>query len=127
VPGTKAKKTIAMSIVNLLLSGKVSTGTINEIMAEIKAAGYTSSSVQDVLQDHKNGLVGDETASEARGYAKGEVEKAKKDRAERAAATILAQTSPGEPPKNPASRGVPSLDSDVSRSKGKRRWLITEQ
>lgn len=117
VPGTKAKKTIAMSIVQLLLGGKVNTSVINEIMAEIKAAGYTSSSVQDVLQDHKNGLVGDETASEARGYAKGEVAKAKKDRADRAAATILAQTSPGEPPKNPASRGVPSLDPDVDSGK----------
>jgi hypothetical protein len=119
VPGDKAKKSIAMAVVNLLMQGKVSTDVINSIMAQIKSAGYTTSSVQDVLQDHKNGLVGDETASEARGYAKGEVAKAKKDRADRAAATILAQMNPDDPAgaKNPASRGVPELDADIDSGK----------
>lgn len=117
VPGNKAKKEIIKMVVNLLLQGKARSERIDSILVQIESAGYTTSAVKDILQDHKNGLVGDETASEARGYVKGEVKKAKKDRAERAAAILLAQTSPDEPLKNPASRGVPVLDVDMDSGK----------
>lgn len=122
VPGDKAKKAIVQMVVNLLMKGKTSTAAIDSILVQIESAGYTTSSVQDVLAARKNGLVGDELASEALGYRKGEVEKAKADRAEHAAATILAQTAAGEAAgapgvKNPASRGVPELDDNIDSGK----------
>ncbi len=57
--------------------------------------------------------MGDDLASEARGYPPGESDKAKEDMAERHALTAMAQSSPDDPEsglKNPASRGVPELD-----------------
>jgi hypothetical protein len=114
VPGRKAKKTIAMSVVDLLLGERVNTEKLAAIMAEIEAAGYTTSAVTDVLADHTAGLVSDELASEARGYPKGQVEQARKDLAKRHALTAMAQSKPDENGelKNPASRGVPELDPD---------------
>ena len=129
VPGKTIKKTIAKAVVATLLVGKQDVETLTTIMGEIEKAGYTTSAIQDVLQAHKNGLMGDELASEALGIRKGEVEKAKKDRADRAVAILAAQTDPNAPggvkkppfggskpangaPKNPASRGVPELDPD---------------
>jgi hypothetical protein len=128
IPGRKAKKIIAKMVINLLMGGRINSETIDKVMAEIEAAGYTSSSVKDVLADHKAGLVGDEVASEARGYLKGEVTKAKADQVERAVAILAAQTAPGEEGgiKNPASRGVAALDPDRSsgskeQAKGKEK------
>jgi hypothetical protein len=113
VPGKKAKKSIAKQVVDLVIGGKVSTEKLSAIMAEIEAAQYTSSSVEQVLQDHDAGLVSDELASEARGYPKGQVEQARKDLAKRHELTAMAQSKPGEGGlKNPASRGVPELDPD---------------
>lgn len=112
MPSIEAKKVTAKEIVMILFGGRESVDTIDKILSEIDAAGYTTSDVQAVLQAHKAALVSDETASEALGYASGEVEKARKDRVVRATAILAAQTSPGEPGgiQNPASRGVPELD-----------------
>lgn len=112
MPSIEAKKITAKEIVMILFGGRESVDTINKILSEIDTAGYTTSDVQAVLQAHKASLVGDETASEALGYAPGEVKKAREDRIIRATAILAAQTSPGEPGgiKNPASRGVPELD-----------------
>jgi len=112
MPSVEAKKVTAKEIVMILFGGRESVDTINKILKEIDKAGYTTSDVQAVLQAHKASLVSDNTASEALGYAPGEVEKARKDRVIRATAILAAQTSPGQPGgiKNPASRGVPELD-----------------
>lgn len=119
IPGNKAKKAITQMVVNLLLKGKTSTMVIDAILVQIESAGYTTSAINDVLSARKNGLIGDELASEALGIRDGEVEKAKKDRAEHAAATILAQMNPNDPrgAKNPASRGVPELDVNLDSGK----------
>lgn len=114
LPGQKIKKAVAKIVVNLLFSGKMTTDELTSIMKEIDNAGYTTSAISDVIQAHSEGLVGDDLASEALGYPKGEVEKARKDKAERAALTLLAQVNPDAPggAKNPAARGVPDLDTD---------------
>ena len=93
LPGKTIKKTLAKLAVNALLSGKEDAETIETISAEIDRAGYTSSLLEHVLRCQEAGLVGDELASEALGWRSGEVEKAKKDRADRAIATLQAQQS----------------------------------
>ena len=112
MPSVEAKKVAAKEIVLILFGGRESVETIDQILNEIDTAGYTTSDVQSVLQAHKAALVSDETASEALGYAPGEVAKAREDRVIRATAILAAQTTPGQPGgiQNPASRGVPELD-----------------
>jgi len=113
IPSREGKKTTARQIVIILFGGRESAEKIDQILKEIDEAGYTTSDVQSVLQDHKAGLVSDETASEARGYdGEKEVEQARKDRVVKATAILAAQTTPGEPGgvQNAASRGVPELE-----------------
>jgi hypothetical protein len=114
IPGTEVKKVVAKQIVNILLAGKENNDTIESIFAEIMRAGYTTSELNAVLTAHKEGLVGDETASQALGYSPDEIEKAREDRVIRATAILAAQTSPDAPGgiRNAASRGAPELDSD---------------
>lgn len=112
IPGKRVKKQMAKQIVTVLLGGKINTDLLLSIHADIDSAGYTSSDIQTILDAQKAGLVGDQTASEALGFKEGEVAKAKKDRAERAVAILAAQTSPDSGIVNPASRGVPELDTD---------------
>src|SRR5690606_27174304 len=90
------------------------------VISEIQSAGYTTSQLEHILQSQAAGLVGDELASEALGFRKGEVEKAKKDRTDKAVAVLQAQTAVSGGPggaTNPASRGVPELDPNPQSGK----------
>ncbi len=59
--------------------------------AEIDQAEVLVTDHETIREDHKEGLVSSETASLAMGYPKGDVEKAKTDHADRAAAIATAQ------------------------------------
>jgi len=110
IPGNKAKKAIAKMVIDTLMSGKQPVEVIQAIKAEIDSAAYITSFIEDVIAAQEAGLVGNETASEALGYKKGEVEKAKKDHADKLKLIQEAQT-PLTPPgmENPASRGLPQM------------------
>jgi len=121
LPSKTARKVLAKQIITILLGGKTNTQVLQSIMAEIEAAGFTTSSVQDVIQAHTAGLVSDETASEALGYAPDEVEQARKDKAERARITLLAQTAvrgeSGLTQVGAGARGVPDIDPNEESAK----------
>lgn len=118
LPSKKARKALAKQIIVTMLGGKENTDTIQSMLDEVDAAGYTTSSIQEIIQAHGQGLVSDETASNAAGFegAK-EVEQARKDKAARATITLQAQTAvtgmgnqqPGFTP-NAAARGAPDVD-----------------
>lgn len=115
LPSKRARKALAKRIIVTLLGGQESVDTISSMMTEIDQAGYTSAVVQDVISAHQQGLVSDETASEALGYnGEQEVEQAREDKAERARLTLLAQTSvDGESGLNQVgagARGVSDID-----------------
>lgn len=108
IPGKGIKRSLAKLVVNTLLADKESADTIEAIISEIDSAGYVSSDHEFIFRAQEQGLVGDELASEALGFRKGEVDKAKDDKAERAAATLVAQTAISE--QRAAARGVPDID-----------------
>lgn len=110
LPGKTVKKTLSEMSVESLLSGKEDAETIEKIASEIRRAGYTNSASEFIIAAQEAGLVGDELASQALGFQDGETDKAKKDKAERAAATLVAQTKMSE--QRAAARGVSDLDPD---------------
>jgi len=117
IPSRKMKKHLQTLVATVLLSGRETSEEIDSAAKEIQAAGFTTTDVTDVLAAHAAGLVSDELASQALGYPDGEIDKAREDRAIRNALTLIAQTSPGEAPVNPASRGVPDMDMDPESGK----------
>lgn len=135
LPGQQVKRDVSKQIINGLLGGIIPQDELEGLMREIDDIDYILSDPNTIMQAHKSGLVGDETASEALGFDPDEVEKAREDRAQRIALTLAAQTpqdngaseegggaAPGNPgargrnsgvgATNPASRGAPELDTN---------------
>ena len=103
VPSKTYQKTMAKKVVDLTIGPEVSNEELETIHKEVDAAVVTNTDVDIIAKDLENGLVSNETASIARGYPKGEVEKANADHAQRAARVALAQSEAG-------ARGVKDLD-----------------
>lgn len=119
MPTQELKRVTAKMIVDTLVGGKLPQEQVEAIYRKIDSNPYILSDPQVTMQAHKSGLVSDVTASEALGYdGDDEVEQARKDRAERLTATIIAQTpgggsgAAGTALTNPASRGFPEADTD---------------
>lgn len=91
IPSVTYQKEVAKEIAEVTLGGKVRHETLLLIFDEIDSAETITCDAKTIDLDLQNGLVSDETASKARGYPKGEVEKARKDRAERIALVKEAQ------------------------------------
>jgi hypothetical protein len=91
-PSKTFQKIVSAQAARILIEGKVSQEEFDKIMSEIKAAGYTTSDCEEIEKDLKNGLVSEETASDARGYdGKKEVPKAREQHAERLALIASSQ------------------------------------
>ncbi len=120
MPTQELKRATAKMIVDTLAAGKLPQSEIDKIYRKIDSNPYILSDPQVTMQAHKAGLCSDVTASDALGYdAEAEVEQAKKDRAERLAATIIAQTPGGGSGQvqNLAARGVPEGGGDAQAEK----------
>lgn len=116
VPGRTVKKELGKLIVTALLAGKVDLDTLQKIEKEIDAAEYTTSDPNTIIDSKNAGLVGDQTASEALGFAEDEYIKAREDhiaRIKRIAETQGVASSG----KNPAARGVGDLATDSGGGK----------
>lgn len=105
IPSVTYQKEIAKQTVQVLFRDKLPNETIKKIEDEIDAAKTMTCNYEEIASDSEHGFVGDELASLARGYPVGEVEKAKKDRAEKLALMQAAQSTDGAL-KNPESRGI---------------------
>jgi hypothetical protein len=92
IPSDTYKRELAKQIVYELFNGKVPDSKIKKIYNEIDEAITMTTDAPTIIADVEQGLVSLETASLARGYPKGEVEKAKKDHAERLALQVTAQS-----------------------------------
>lgn len=105
VPSILYQKESKKQQVLVLFQGKLPQEQINKINKEIDDASTMTCNYEEIKSDVELGLCGQETASIARGYPKGEVEKAKKDQADRLALVQAAQSAEGAL-KNPAARGI---------------------
>lgn len=110
IPSTTFQKVLARRVSALTAEPYASDAEIREIHSQIDEATVVVIDPNVIEKDHENGFVSTETASQARGYPKGEVEQAKKDHAERAARIAMAQSAATySADANPAARGVDDL------------------
>jgi len=110
LPSVTYQKVMAKKIVALTIGPEISNEELEQINKEIDDAPVILTDPEVIAKDLEAGLVGEETASKLRGYPAGEVEKARKDHADRAARVSLAQSEAG-------ARGVADLD--VNQQGGK--------
>ena len=108
IPGKNVKKSLAKLVVTNLLSDREGQENILKMIEEIDSSPVISTELDFILRSQEAGLLGDETASKALGFDASEVNKAKKDHADRAIRVLAAQQSNKgqDQPDNPASRGV---------------------
>jgi hypothetical protein len=115
IPSATFKKVVAKRQATIVVGHLVPNAILKEIHDQIDAATITTTDPEVIRLDHEAGLVGLETASQARGYPKGEVEKAKSDHAERLARIAAAQSSASTDIVG-AARGIPDQDEDPGRA-----------
>lgn len=106
LPSDTYKRAIAKRIAAITIGHQVTPEILDTINKEIDSADTLTSDPDQIIADHEAGLVDDETASQARGYKKGTVEQAKKDRAERIKLTLDAQGGPQAALGSGAARGA---------------------
>lgn len=111
------QRTLAKQASTVLLRNKIDDETLDKIHSEIDSAISVISNPDDIRADVEVEILSRDTASSLRGYPEGEVEKAAKEHAERAARVVMAQTSPDKP----AARGVPELDTNTTSGKDEKK------
>ncbi len=110
IPSKTAQKEMCKEAVRMLLASKVAITTLGDIEKEIDSAQWLTSDYEQIARDVEMGLVDKETASKARGYPKGVVEKANSEHAERLARINEAQSV------GPGARGNPDSDGSPTTS-----------
>lgn len=108
IPSKKYQKEAAKQQIIEQFQGKVPSDVLETMLSEVDKAKTMTSNVDEISQDLENGLVTEETASDARGYEPGEVEKARQQHADRLARIQKAQSSMGFAG---GARGVPDAGS----------------
>lgn len=108
IPSKTYQKSVAKQIAMLTIGTRVAESDLQKIYGEIDSSEVLVTDPEIIKSDHEAGFVGTELASKLRGYPPGEVEKAAKDHAERAARILKAQTM-GE---GSNARGVPDVGND---------------
>jgi len=109
VPSKTFQKETTKDIINIMQGHKVSLDLLNKMNAEIDATIVIVTDPDIIKQDHESGFVSTKTASELRGYPKGEAKKAEVDHARRAAAIVSAQMSERD---RMQARGADDLDTE---------------
>lgn len=113
VPGILVKKEIAKTIVETLLSGKVSAEDIEQINKDIDSSEYATSDPNIIIQAKEAGLVGERIASVALGFPATQYLEAREDHAARLVRIAESQgIVQGNP--NAGSRGIDDLSADPS-------------
>jgi hypothetical protein len=131
VPSKLFQKQVAKDIVTTLQGNKVSVQQLDKMLKEVDDAGYCTSDPDIIKVDRDSGLVGDKTASLARGYEAGEVEEAAKDHAARLKRIQATQAPRGGGDKNgnAAARGIADAGSpgDAAAEKANSRNADLQQ
>jgi hypothetical protein len=108
VPSITFRREVSKKIVDIVLGSKIDARLLLKIKNEIDKDPVVIGDPSVIEQDVVNGLVDLETASAARGYPKGTVDKAKQDHADRLKRILDSQTAMNAA----GARGVPDLDSE---------------
>jgi hypothetical protein len=108
IPSQTYQREIAKQIAMIMLGSRVSFETLKEILDEIDTAEIVNVIPDQIDNDLKAGIVDPETASKARGYPDGCVDKAQEYQAKRLELIQKAQS-------NPAARGIPDMSANPSQ------------
>lgn len=121
IPSDTAKKTSKKNLSIALFAGSESVETMIEIEREIDASPVADSRPESIAADLGAGLVTAATASEARGYADGEADAARKEQEDKAKSLIQAQASVKASTglTNPAARSKSLKPLDANRNSAK--------
>jgi hypothetical protein len=126
VPGRTVKREIAKLVVSALLAGKVNVATIDRIEKEIDEAKYTTSDPKIIVEAAQAGLVGEQVASIALGFADEEYKTAREDHLARIIRIAQAQSSVADKKaSDPAARGVPDLSANPAGA-GKDEKILSQ-
>jgi hypothetical protein len=126
LPGMRVKKEITKKAILALLGGTVTAQDMEKFFRDVDSAEYTSSDLNIINSALDQGLLSDETASEALGFSN-QVEQARKDRSQKIAATLEAQTpkedqtTEAKSEVNLAARGAGILDPQGARNAAKEK------
>jgi len=114
------KKEVQKRLAKVTIGPYVKESDLQKIYSEIDNAKTLTCDPDQVIADHEAGLVSDKTASIARGYPEGEVEQARKDKAQNIKMTMEAQ---GGPQGAGAARGAPAFGGATSslEKRGKKK------
>lgn len=114
IPSLTFQKEVAKKAAEELLVQDIPIDTLQKIYSEIDSMPVVQSDPDVIKTDVENGLVSLETASKARGYPPGEVDKAKQDHSDRLMRILEAQSTTNAVGGDPASRGVPDASDNPS-------------
>lgn len=119
IPGRKVKREIAKVIVHTLFNGRVEVGVIDAINQEIDSANHLTSDPDTIIAAHRDGLVGDQSASVALGFSDNEHLSARQDHEDRIKRIAEAQgINKGD--SDPGARGVNDLSADPDAARRER-------
>lgn len=104
LPSKTYQRELAKVAARTVLTGTVKSEVLSLIEQEINEAKSLTSDPDTIAKDIKNGLVGNELASELRGYPAGEVNKAKMDHAEKLSIIQEYQSGSAIDPTSPTGR-----------------------
>jgi len=116
-PSKTYQKEMAKLSAEATLGNRIDSDALKTIKEEIDSAAVIFVDPEVLATDVEIGLATTSTVSEIRGYPAGEADKAKEERAERAAAIALAQSKVKQDGlNNAAARGVPELDPEAEET-----------
>lgn len=95
IPSLKFQKVTAKQAALVLHGDKISSKEMQDIENEIETTQAMTCDVEEIAKDHEGGLVGDQLASQLRGYPKDEWKVAQTDMAKRLALVQASQSPDG--------------------------------
>ncbi len=121
IPSLTYQKEVAKRVSDLTIGHWIDESVSTKIDSEIDKAKVIAVDPEVLLKDLESGLVSEETASLARLYPKGEIEKARVDHALRIARIQAAQSPDKVPTDDAGARGVDDLSTDKNNAKDEKK------
>lgn len=114
-PSKTFQREVAKQVIDNIMGNRLNYELLNKIKDEIDNSALIDIDPAKLIADVEAGLVSPETASQMRGYPDGEIVKAAKAHAERAARIALAQSKAG-------ARGVADMDDSSDSARAEKKW-----
>lgn len=119
LPSQTAKKELSKKMLSTLFGGRLSAQKLSEILKEVDELKVVISDPEILYTDLENHLVGNETASQMRGYPAEESKKAIADHAEKLSRIAVAQSEAAVIAGNVTKETTPGVETSLSEKEKK--------